>query len=555
MAEYRVWECQICGWIYDEAKGWPEDGIAPGTRWEDIPDDWCCPECGAAKQDFEMLALAPQRQPQETAPLSAATPTESAPAAPDSADNKAGYRIWECMVCGWVYDESKGWPEDGIAPGTRWEDIPEDWCCPQCGVGKDEFDMVLVAETEAEPAPVPAAEHMQGAASDREPLVIIGTGLAGYNLAREFRKLDQATPLLLVTADDGTAYSKPLLSASLAHGKTPQQLASASAEQMARELNAEILVHTRVTDIDAEAKNLTLAVGNGSHSAGLRYGKLVLATGAGCRPLPAIEGDGHARLFRINSLGDYHRFRTAMVGRKRVLLLGAGLIGCEFANDLIQAGFEVEMVDPLDWPLATLLPEAAGRDIQRTLESHGVRFHGNARVTRLDRSGGGIRAQLDSGEHIDADIALAALGLQANTGLAAAAGLKINRGIVVNRQLQSSDANIFALGDCAEVDGHLLYFVAPLMACARALAKTLSGEPTPVHYGTLPVAVKTTLRPTTVCPPRPGAEGSWHIDSSASGVQAEFRGADGRLLGFALTGSAITARDTLTAECTPLMDD
>ncbi|MFC6632714.1 FAD-dependent oxidoreductase [Microbulbifer taiwanensis] len=550
MADYRVWECQICGWVYDEAKGWPEDGIAPGTRWEDIPDDWCCPECGAAKQDFDMVAATPDQQPQETAPLAARErdSTATAPSAPAEGD---GYRIWECMVCGWVYDESKGWPEDGIAPGTRWEDIPEDWNCPQCGVGKEEFDMVLVSG--AEPAPAPTVPADGEIPSGGEPVVIVGTGLAGYNLAREFRKLDQSTPLLLITGDDGTLYSKPLLSASLAHGKTPQQLASASAEEMARELNAEILVHTHVTDIDAESKVLTLVPENGSHSAELRYRKLVLATGAGCRALPAIDGDGHSRLFRINSLGDYHRFRTAMVGRKRVLLLGAGLIGCEFANDLTQAGFAVQMVDPLDWPLASLLPEAAGRDIQRTLESHGVRFHGNARVTRLERSDSGIRAQLDNGECIEADIALAALGLQANTGLAEAAGLKVERGIAVDRQLRTSDAHIYALGDCAEVDGHLLYFVAPLMACARALAKTLAGTPTPVHYGAIPVAVKTTLRPTTVCPPRPGAEGSWHIDSAESGVRAEFRGADGRLLGFALTGAGIAARDQLTAECAPLM--
>jgi len=553
MAEYRVWECQICGWIYDEAKGWPEDGIAPGTRWEDIPDDWCCPECGAAKQDFAMLEVAAEPQPREAAPF---TPAEAVAAAPVVADKGAAYRIWECMVCGWVYDESKGWPEDGIAPGTRWEDIPEDWCCPQCGVGKGEFDMVLVAGAEAEPAPAAAAAVDSGALEQgREPLVIIGTGLAGYNLAREFRKLDQSTPLLLVTGDDGAFYSKPLLSASLAHGRTPQQLASATAEEMARELNAEILVHTQVTDIDAESKILTLVPDHGGHSAELRYGKLVLATGAGCRALPAIEGNGQARLFRINSLGDYHRFRTAMVGRKRVLLLGAGLIGCEFANDLVQSGYQVEMVEPLDWPLATLLPEAAGRDLQRTLEAHGVRFHGNTRVERLDRSGGGIRAQLDNGEHLEADAALAALGLQANTGLASAAGLAVHRGIAVDRQLQTSDADIYALGDCAEVDGHLLYFVAPLMACARALAKTLSGTPTPVCYGAIPVAVKTTLRPTTVCPPRPGAEGHWQIDSAESGVRAEFRADDGRLLGFALTGAAIAERDRLAAECEPLMAD
>ncbi|MGL6162090.1 FAD-dependent oxidoreductase [Microbulbifer sp.] len=546
MSDYRVWECQICGWIYDEAKGWPEDGIAPGTRWEDIPDDWYCPECGAAKAEFEMLPVAsePRREePEINAPV-LQTGTAEAPATA-----AAGYRVWECMVCGWVYDESKGWPEDGIAPGTRWEDIPDDWCCPQCGVSKEEFDMVLVSEAEPQPAASP-----ESATGEGEPLVIIGTGLAGYHLAKELRKLDSHTPLVMITGDDGTSYSKPLLSASLAHGKTPQQLAAASAEEMARELNAEILVHTRVTGIDAESRIITLVPEGDSHSAELRYGKLVLATGAGCRPLPPIDGDGRAHLFRINSLADYHRFRTALVGRRRVLLLGAGLIGCEFANDLTQAGYEVEMVDPLDWPLATLLPEAAGRDLQRTLEAAGVRFHGNTRVADLSRDGGGLRARLDNGETLHADLALAALGLQANTGLAEAAGLAVDRGILVDRHLQTSNPDIYALGDCAEVDGHLLYFVAPLASCARALAATLSGRRSKVHYGAIPVAVKTTLRPTVVCPPRRGAEGDWQIDAGEDGVRAEFRDAGNRLLGFALTGSAIAARDALTAECAPLME-
>lgn len=551
MSEYRVWECQICGWVYDESKGWPEDGIAPGTRWEDIPEDWSCPECGAAKQDFAMVEVAP---PAPAAEPQAVAPVSAPPAANAPSQAQAAHRIWECMVCGWVYDESKGWPEDGIAPGTRWEDIPEDWCCPQCGVGKEDFDMVLVAEAaEAEPAPRPATQTAAG-----EPVVIVGTGLAGYNLAREFRKLDTSTPLLLISADDGSFYSKPLLSASLAHGKTPQQLASAPAEDMARELNARILVHTRVTAIDPAARSLTLQPEGGSpaqlQGTQVHYSKLVLATGSRVRPLPPIEGSGFERLFRINSLADYRRFRTALVGGKRVLLLGGGLIGCEFANDLAQSGFQVEVVEAAAWPLSGLLPEAAARDLQRGLEAAGVRFHCNSKLVSLARGGAGLSAQLDSGETLHADIALAALGLAPDTGLAESAGLTVKRGIVVDRQLQTSDPHIHALGDCAEVDGHLLFFVAPLVACARALAATLTGTPTQVRYGAIPVAVKTTLRPTVVCPPPASAAGEWHIEATESGVRAEFRHADGRLLGFALTGAAITAREALATECAPLMD-
>ena len=551
MSDFRVWECQICGWIYDEAKGSPDDGIPAGTRWEDIPEDWTCPECGATKSEFEMLAVSGAAAGDLPPP-----PAPQAPVAATSASKVAAssaHRIWECMVCGWVYDEAKGAPEEGIAPGTRWEDIPDDWTCPECGVGKEDFDMVLVSQPEVPPEPVSAPATAPVEQRDEDPLVIIGSGLAGYHLAKEFRKLDQRTPVTLITGDDGTFYSKPLLSASLAHGKTPQQLATSTAEDMARELQIEILVHTHVTHLERGAKLLTLSSDNGGVRAELRYGRLVFATGASCAPLPAISGNGLSRLFRVNNLADYHRFRTALANRKRVLLVGAGLIGCEFANDLVQAGFDVDVVDLQPWPLASLLPEPAGRDIQKTLEQAGVRFHFGAGVSDLSRNGNGIRAQLANGKQIDADLALAALGLTPNTGIAAAAGLAVNRGIVTDRQLQTSDEHIFALGDCAEVDGHSLYFVAPLTQSARALARSLAGEPTDVHYGSLPVAVKTTLRPTVVCPPRHGVEGEWQVNETDDGVQAEFRSRDGQLQGFALTGSAITERERLSGECMPLM--
>ena len=114
---------------------------------------------------------------------------------------------WECIVCGLVYDEKEGWPDDGIAPGTRWEDVPEDWLCPDCGVGKEDFELI-------EQGPVDETPHHEEPEVDKvtAPVVIIGTGLAGYGLAREFRKHDTETPLILITSDDGRSYSKPMLS-------------------------------------------------------------------------------------------------------------------------------------------------------------------------------------------------------------------------------------------------------------------------------------------------------------------------------------------------------
>jgi rubredoxin-NAD+ reductase len=103
------------------------------------------------------------------------------------------------------------------------------------------------------------------------PIVIIGTGLAGYQLAREFRKIDQATPLVLITADQGKFYSKPLLSTALTSGKTLDTLTTATAETMAEQLNASILTNTEVTEINALAKTITAGKDT------LAYSKAVLA--------------------------------------------------------------------------------------------------------------------------------------------------------------------------------------------------------------------------------------------------------------------------------------
>ena len=63
------------------------------------------------------------------------------------------YKKWECIVCGLIYDEELGWPEDGIEPGTAWEDVPEDWLCPECGVGKEDFDMIEICLLYTSPSP------------------------------------------------------------------------------------------------------------------------------------------------------------------------------------------------------------------------------------------------------------------------------------------------------------------------------------------------------------------------------------------------------------------
>jgi len=163
----------------------------------------------------------------------------------------------------------------------------------------------------------------------------------------------------------------------------------------------------------------------------------------------------------------------------------------------------------------------------------------------VDGDGAAIKVTLENGTTLAADIVLSAVGLKPRIALAQAAGLKVNRGIVVNKNLQTSDPDIYALGDCMEIEGLVMPFVMPIMHAARALGATLAGKPTPVSFPAMPVLVKTPACPTIVSPPAPGAAGEWQVEAGAEGIKSLFVDASGKLLGFALNGAATAERAKL----------
>jgi rubredoxin---NAD+ reductase len=380
------------------------------------------------------------------------------------------------------------------------------------------------------------------------PVVIVGSGLAGYTAAREFRKLDRQTPLVVVSRDAAGFYSKPMLSNALAGRKTAATLVMKPAAKMAEELGATLRAHTEVRQIDTSAQAVLLADGEA-----IAYRDLVLALGADPIRLP-LEGDGVDDVRSVNDLDDYARFAERLDGVSQVTILGAGLIGCEFANDLLTRGIVPTVIDPAAWPLSRLLPAAAGAWLRERLEAAGVRFLFAAAASRIDCSAGGYTLGLSDGSRIEAGLVLSAIGLRPRTAVARDAGLAVQRGIVTDRRLATSAAHVYALGDCAEVEGLTLPYVMPIMQQARALAATLAGTPTALIYPAMPVVVKTPACPTVVCPPPADAGGDWSVQSDAQALEARFHGADGRLLGFALMGSATAQRQALAAQVPGLLN-
>jgi rubredoxin-NAD+ reductase len=372
-----------------------------------------------------------------------------------------------------------------------------------------------------------------------DSIVIIGTGLAGYNLAREIRKRDQQVALTLITRDDGAFYSKPMLSNGFAKDKLASDLPMANADKMREDLKATIHTETSVAGIDAQQKTVQLDSGDT-----LAYTKLVLATGAVPIQFP-MEGDAANQVITVNDLRDYAHFREALAGTNSVAIIGPGLIGSEFANDLAGAEYEVHVIGPDTAPLGRLLPTEAGTMLQEALAMLGVQWHLQTLVTAINKQQDQYRLSLKNGKEIVVDVVLSAIGLKPDLTLAKQANLHTNRGIVTNRQLQTSNEHIYALGDCAEVEDLVLPFVMPLMHCARALAATLTGEATEVHYPAMPVVVKTPAHPVVVSPPPFEAPGEWEVEARTDGVKALFKAGED-LLGFALTGSAVSEKQALT---------
>ncbi len=409
------------------------------------------------------------------------------------------------------------------------------------------------------------------------PIIIIGAGLAGWTTAREFRKLDATTPVVMITADSGDFYAKPTLSNAFAQKKAPDQLVVTPAAKMAETQNVTLLAHTRVTSFDPYVKTVT--TDRDGVISSLDFSSLVLATGAQPIRIP-VAGDAAEQVLSVNSLDDFISFfevlkstssrridclnsyennsnkgnENAASFSAKIVIMGAGLIGCEFANDLINAGYQVSVIDPASRPLAALLPEAASEQLRLALQDLGVEWHFGTTVLSVNKAvnqsekdtESALQVTLANGQTIPADVVLSAIGLRADTRLALAAGLACERGIQVDAALQTSAPNVYALGDSAQyasAGNATLPYVMPIMNAARALAQTLTqtlaGKRTDVVFPIMPVAVKTPALPLMIAPPAMGSKGQW---TSQEANVWQFQNQQNVTIGFVLAGAQTSKR-------------
>jgi rubredoxin-NAD+ reductase len=360
-------------------------------------------------------------------------------------------------------------------------------------------------------------------------IVVVGSGLAGYGVLRELRKLAPDARLTLVTFDDGHFYSKPALSTALAKGKIADTLVTTPAAKMAAQLRLDIRAGREAEAIDPAGKVLLTTGGP------IAYDALILALGAD--PVrPPIDGDAAHRAFAVNNLDHYRTFRENLPDGARVLIMGGGLVGTEFANDLSATGYSPIVVDMLGHPLAQLVPAGVGDAIRDALTAQGVVWYLGRRVVAINKSGKGVVANLDDGTVIAADAVLSAVGLRPHVRIAEEAGLVIGRGIKVDATGRTSNPHIFAIGDCAEYQRGLAAYVTPIMAAARAIAPSALGTPTEIRFPQLSVQVKTTAYPVVLLPAPFGVVGTWEkTEDDDTGLKYLFRDQAGHIAGYVLT--------------------
>ncbi|MDD2343697.1 MAG: NADH:flavorubredoxin reductase NorW [Tolumonas sp.] len=364
------------------------------------------------------------------------------------------------------------------------------------------------------------------------PVVLVGSGYAGLQLARQFRRHAPATPLVIVCADDGADYPKPQLSHAVSKRQSAADLIRKSAKEVALELKALLLTGQQVKAIDPERQVIQLAERE------LPYRDLVLAVGAEAW-VPPIQGDAVDAIITLNSLQHYQQYQEQLANSQRVLIVGGGLIGSELANDFLLAGKQVTLCDPTDRLLCSLTPDFVSERLHSVLAQAGCKFAFNTMLASLDRRSDGLLATFSDGISIVVDSVVCAAGLRPRTTLAKAAGLNVNRGIVVDKQLATSAPHIYALGDCAEICGRLLPYLQPITVSAQALARTLAGEQTRVQWPVMPVNVKTSSYPVQLAGEVRSDDLIWQLDEDDNGLTGQAFRHD-VFVGFVTSGQHIT---------------
>lgn len=315
-------------------------------------------------------------------------------------------------------------------------------------------------------------------------MLILGGGMAAAHAARQLRTDGYEGPVTIVAGEPHYPYQRPPLSKEYLQGKATIDKVYIQPEAWYAERNIEVLTGSPASAIDPKAHQITLSDGRV-----LGYDKLLIATGSTARKLP-IPGADLPGVYTLRSVDDSQDLHEQLAsGGKNLVLIGSGWIGMEVAASAVGLGNQVTVLERGEVPLQAVLGTRLGKDYQQVHEAHGVVFRMDASVDRIVGADH-VQGVVVDGQTIAADLVLVGVGAVPNVSLAQDAGLAVDNGILVDAALATSDPDIFAAGDVANIDhagaGRRLrteHWMTALKT-GKAAAKSMLGEP--VSYAEIP---------------------------------------------------------------------
>ncbi len=321
----------------------------------------------------------------------------------------------------------------------------------------------------------------------KQKLVIIGNGMApGRMLEHLFERAPDAFDVTIFNAEPRVNYDRIMLSPVLSGEKSFEEIVI-HGDGWYIERGITLYKGHRIDAIDRDAGTVTSDQGVTEC-----YDKLVIATGSVPFVIP-VPGNDLPGVLTYRDLDDVNAMLLAAQARSKAVVIGGGLLGLEAAAGLKERGMDVTVLHLMPTLMERQLDSSAGYLLQRELEGRGINIITKATTRAIVGDGYVEGVKLDDGTVIPASLVVMAAGIRPNAGLGKAAGLDVSRGIVVDGCMRTSDPDIYALGECAEVGGEVYGLVAPLYQMARVAAGHLAGVPTEAfQHAETPTKLKVT---------------------------------------------------------------
>lgn len=328
---------------------------------------------------------------------------------------KSGTRtLVKCLVCGEIFDSSIE-------------------VCPVCGVGKENFVSVEVEENTFRN-------------DTKNCYVILGNGIAGLQAAAAIRERDKTGAVVMISEEPYRTYHRPMLTKSIMAELDEEQIAVQDASWY-EENHIQLVLGKEVTEIQPETHTVILEDGSQ-----FLYTKLIYAAGARCF-VPPINGAGKKGVVAIRGLKDVKEIETMLPSVKHVVVIGGGVLGLEAAWELKKSKCDVTVLEAAPMLMGRQLDEPAAELLKKIAKEQGIDIHTGVQVVEFTGEDQVSSVLLADGREFPAELVIVSAGVRANAAVLEKSGVKIEKAVVVNERMETSAADIYACGDCAEFEG------------------------------------------------------------------------------------------------------